>query len=316
MHLRHLFVFLALISWTLSQGVYAFELSVDNPNYIPEFTGGLVTLGAGAGHRQVEYEANGQVVDEQLYKFNDTRARVLISPWQDFAFGFIGQYDLDREYELKFGSASSRAGDAPYSSSAQGPLDPEVFFIYEFRSRKDSWNQQVYLSGNPFDIEEQPRKIFRGGHDIFLEYRFSHRYDSGALYGHIFSHYFGKKRFFQPGDPRPSISEAYTEVGLKVGYLWKLHKRWSLFAEGTFGLSSDYIVRTPEVERFADKGYLLFGALGVNYFLSEKCFVTVKGWRGSRIYNATQEDLSRNIDYEIEDDFFLLSFSYAWGRLL
>lgn len=311
---RYLFVISFLMVFCLKGR--AFELSVDHPNYIPEFTGGLVTIGAGAGHRQVEYETNRVVVDEELYKFNETRARVLFSPWEDFAFGFIGHYDFDREYELKFGPASTRVGDPPYSSSASGPLDPEVFFIYQFNSRKDSWNQQVYLSGNPFDIEEKPRSIFRGGHDIFLEYRFSHKYDSGALYGQLFSHYFGKKNFFQPGDPRPAVSEAYTEVGLKLGYLYKINPHWSLFGDFTFGLSSDYIVRSPEVERYADKGYLLFGAVGINYFFRENLFFTVKGWRGSRVYNATQEDLSRNIDYEIEDDFFLFSLSYAWGRLL
>lgn len=298
------------------QGVSAFELPIDHPHYVPEFTGGLITVGAGAGHREIEYEANGVNVENELYKFNNSQLQILISPWQNFAFGLIGQYDFDREYELKFGPASTRAGNPSYASSAQGPLDPEIFFVYEFRSRKDSWNQQVYLSGNPFDIEEEPRKIFRGGHDIFLEYRFSHQYEEGALYGVIFSHYFGKKDFFQPGDPRPSVSEAYTEVGLKIGYLYKIHRKWSLFADVTFGLSSDYVVRTPELQRFADKGYLYFGGIGANYFWKENCFIKLQTWRGSRVYNATQEDLNRNIDYEIEDDFYSISFNFAWGKLL
>jgi hypothetical protein len=300
----------------LSLNAFSFELTIDNPNYIPEFTGGLLSIGAGAGHKEIEYLSNGTLVDQQLYKFNESRLRLLLSPWQNFAFGLIGHYDFDREYELKFGPASTRFGDAAYSSNARGLMDPEVFFIYEFRSRKDSWNQQIYLSGNPFDIEEKPRSIFRGGHDIFLEYRFSHRYDSGALYGHLFSHYFGKKNFFQPGDPRGSVSEAYTEVGLKLGYLCKPHPKWSFFVDGTFGLSSDFVVRTPEVERFADKGYLVFLNVGANYFYRKNVFLKFETWRGSRIYNATQESLSRNIDYEIEEDFFLISLNWAWGKLL
>lgn len=304
-------LFLLIISNT-----YAFRLGVDHPHYVPEFTGGVVTIGGGAGHREIEYEANGQKVDNQLYKYNDTRLRLLLSPWDNFAFGVLGQYDIDREYELKFGPASTRSGDSPYYSSAQGPLDPEVFFIYEFHSRKDSWNQQVYLSGNPFDIEEQPRKIFRGGHDVFLEYRFSHQYGSDALYGALFSHYYGKKDFFQPGDPRVSTSEPYTEVGIKLGYLWRPLEKWSFFVDGTFGLSSDFEVRTPEVQRYADKGYLIFIGAGLNYFYSNNVFFTFHSWRGSRVYNATQEDLSRNIDYEIEDDFYLFSVSFQWGRLL
>lgn len=294
----------------------AFELSLDHPHYIPQFTGGLFTVGAGAGHREVEYESNAVKVDEQNYKYNDSQIRLLVSPWQNFAFGVLGHYDFDREYEIKFGPASSRAGDPPYSSSAQGILDPEVFFIYEFRSEKRSWNQQLYLSGNPFDIKEKPRKIFRGGHDVFLEYRFGHDYSNGALYGQLFSHYFGKKRFFQPGDPRPSVSEAYTEVGLKLGYLFKVHPKFSFFIDASFGLSSDYIVRTPEVQRFADKGYLYFGSAGMNYFLEKNIFFKLETWRGSRVYNATQEDLNRNIEYEIEDDFYLMSINIAWGKLL
>ncbi len=295
---------------------FAFVLPIDHPHFVPEFTGGLFSFGGGAGHREVEYESNKVIVDQQLYKFNETRMKVLVSPWQNIAFGLIGQYDFDREYELKFGPASTRSGDDSYQSSAQGPMDPEVFFIYEFRSQKDSWNQQVYLSGNPFDIEESPRKIFRGGHDVFLEYRFSHQYGSDSLYGEIFSHYYGKKNFYQPGDPRKSVSEAYTEVGLKLGYLYRLNESFSFFADGTFGLSSDYIVQTPEVQRFADKGYLLFANVGLNYFWNKNCFLKLETWRGSRIYNATQEDLNRDIEYEIEDDFYLMTLNFAWGKLL
>lgn len=296
--------------------IYSFTLPIDHPHFVPEFTGGFVSIGGGAGHREVEYESNKVVVDQQLYKFNETRLKLLLSPWQNFAFGVMGQYDVDREYELKFGPASSRAGDAPYQSNAQGPLDPEVFFIYEFRSQKDSWNQQIYISGNPFDVEEEPKKIFRGGHDVFLEYRFSHQYDSGSLYGVLFSHYFGKKNFYQPGDPRPSLSQAYTEVGLKMGYLYKVHSKWSFFADATFGLSSDYVVQTPEVQRFADKGYLIFASVGVNYFWKRNCFLKFETWRGSRVYNANEEDINRNIEYEIEDDFYLFTLNFAWGKLI
>jgi hypothetical protein len=295
---------------------YGFQLTIDHPHFVPEFTGGLITVGAGAGHREIEYESNKELVDEQQYKLNEARLKALISPWKNFALGIIGHYDFDREYELKFGPASTRAGDPPYQSSAQGPLDPEIFFIYEFNSRKDNWNQQVYLSGNPFDIKEEPRKIYRGGNDIFLEYRFSHKYDIGALYGNLFSHYFGRKSFYQPGDPRPSLSEAYTEVGLNLGFLFSIHSRWSLFIDGTFGLSSDYIVKTPEVARYADKGYLIFVNAGANYLWNKNLFITFKTWRGSRIYNATQESLNRDIDYEIEDNFYLISFNFAWDKVL
>ncbi len=300
----------------ISSLCYGFKLSYDHPHFVPEFTGGLVSLGAGAGNREIEYESSKVIVDQQDYKFNEARFNILISPWQNFAFGAIGQYDFDREYELKYGPASSQYGDANYSSSASGALDPEIFFVYEFRSRKDSWNQQIYLSGNPFDIKEKPRRIFRGGHDIFLEYRFSHLYPSGALYGTLFSHYFGKKNYYQPGDPRLSVSDAYTEVGLKLGYLYRLGAKWSLFVDGTFGLSSDYIVKTPDVERFADKGYLIFASVGANYHIKKNSFLRLETWRGSRVYNANEEEIDQDIEYEIEDEFYLLSINYAWEKLI
>lgn len=313
------FNFIGLLFLILSTSlncVYAFQLPIDHPHYVPEFTGGMVKIAAGAGHREIEYESNNVVVENESYKFNESRLEVLFSPWKNFAFGLVGHYDFDREYELKFGPASARAGEANYSSSASGPLDPEIFFVYEFHSKKNSWNQQVYLRGNPFDIEEAPRKIFRGGHDVFLEYRFSHQYENGSLYGVLFSHYFGKKNFFQPGDPRPSRSEPFTEVGLNLGYLFKFSKDFSFFVDGTFGLSSDYVVRTPELNRTADKGYQLFAKAGINYFWDKNIFFTLQTWRGSRIYNATQESLNRDIDYEIEDEFYFFSFSYAWGKIL
>jgi|GEM_PF-3267453 len=292
--------------------VKAFNPQRDHPYYIPSFLGGAVKVGGGSGHREIEYESNKVIVDQQVYKYNDLNLEAMISPWEHFVIGFSGAYDPDREYEIKFGPGSSRSEDEQYSSSSSGFLDPEVFLIYQIKSGKDSWNQQIKLQGNPFDIKEKPRKIYRGGHDIFLDYRFSHQYDNGALFGTLFSHYFGKKNFYQPGDPRLSISDPYTEVGIDLGYLLRFNKRWSLKVQGTFGLISDYVVRTPEVTRSADKGYMLQGLLGLNFRVNPNNILSVEGHRGSRIFNATNEEINRDIEYEIENDFLLFKWSYFW----
>lgn len=292
--------------------VNAFNPQRDHPFYVPSFLGGAVKVGSVSGHREVEYESNKVIVDQQNYKFNDLSLEAMLSPWEHFVIGFFASYDPDREYELKFGPASSRSTDKQYSSSSSGFIDPEILFIYQMRSGKDSWNQQIKLQGNPFDIKEKPRKIFRGGHDIYVDYRFSHQYDNGALFGALFSHYFGKKNFFQPGDPRPSVIEPYTEVGLDLGYLLRLNNRWSLKVMGTFGLISDYVVRNPEVTRSADKGYMLKGLVGVNYRANQNNIFSIEGFRGSRIFNATNEAINRDIEYEIEDDFLSFKWSYFW----
>lgn len=155
-------------------------------------------------------------------------------------------------------------------------------------------------------------KSIGGGHNIFLEYRFSHSYDEDALYGKIFSHYFGKKNFYQPGDSRKSIKEAYTEVGLNLGYMYRLNESWSFQAGGTFALSSDYDVITPELKKTADKGYIIGMKLGVNYFLRPEMAIQTTYSTSSRIYNATNEDLSQDIDYEIEGKVFFVGLLYNW----
>ena len=290
---------------------FSYDFSIDHPHFLPEEEDVFISLGSGAGHRNVEYESNNETIDEQVYKFNDARLNLLISLNSRLSMGVIGQYDFDREYELKFGPGSESFGDDSYNSNAQGLLDPELVFVYQLKSKKSDWNKQLYLSGNPFDIKEEPKKIYRGGHDIFVEYRFSHKFLNGDMYGKIFSHYFGEKNFYLPGDSRLSNTQAYTEVGLMLGYLFKFSSRWSFFIDSSFGLSSDYVIQTPEVERSADKGYILISTFGLNLFLSKSVFITVKGWRSYRSYNSNQEEIQRNIGFEIEDYFVFTSLSFS-----
>jgi hypothetical protein len=307
---------LVLLTLLFTSYVHAFELKLGHPFYLPNFLGATLGFEAGAGHRDIDYSTNESIITEESYKYNEVHISGLLSPWQDFAIGTYLHYDFDREYELRYGPSSTNYGQQPYNSSASGPLDPEIILIYQFHSRKDSWNQQFLIQGNPFDIEEKPRSIFRGGHDFLIEYRFSHQYDIGALYSSLFSQYFGKKDFFLPGDPRPSVSEAYTEVGILLGFLYRHSDKWSFTFDGTFALSSDYVVRTPELTRYADKGFLLYGSLSAMYFVQDNSFIKFKTWAGSRVYNATQEELNRDIDYEIEDLFYLISYVYNWDSLL
>lgn len=143
--------------------VSAFELKVDNPNYIPPEHNGFTKMGCGNAHEEVEYESTLGVIDSQTYKSNECQVFSGFVPWKRLLIGIQLYYDFDREYELKFGPESDRAGEPNYQSNSSGILDPEVILAYEFRSRKDNWNQQIYFKMNPFDIEEEPRKIYRGG---------------------------------------------------------------------------------------------------------------------------------------------------------
>ncbi len=307
----HLLITQLLICLVLSD-VNAFELKVDNPNYIPPEHNGFSRFRCGNAHEEVEYESTLGIIDSQTYKSNECQLFTGFVPWSRIMIGVDLFYDFDREYELKFGPQSDRAGDPNYQSNASGILDPDIVFAYEFRAKRDNWNQQVYFKMNPFDIEEKPRSIYRGGHDIFLEYRFSHSYDENALYGSLFSHYFGKKNFYQPGDSRVSVKEAYTEVGLNLGYLFRINEKWSLQSGGVFALSSDYDVITPEIKKTADKGYIIGFDIAANYFMKPNLGVQVSYSASSRIYNATNEDISQDIDYEIEKKSFFVGLLYNW----
>jgi hypothetical protein len=296
--------------------VYAFETGIDHPFHIPKYKESRFLFAGGSGHREVEYESRIGMVDNQAYKFNEFELDYMYTPIRRLSIGFELSYDVDREYEVKFGPGSTRNGSAPVQSYSKGFLDPEMVIIYEFNSGKENWNQQISLNANPFDLKEKQTRNYRGGHDILLDYRFSYDYGRDNFYGKLFSHYFGKKGFYQPGDDEKSYSEAHTEVGLNLGYLYRFSEKFSLFSDGTFGLSSDYNVRTPLFERSADKGYLVFLNLGFSYRVSSKMLAFSRMRRGSRIYNATNEEINQDINYEIEDDSLFFGLIYKWGGKL
>jgi hypothetical protein len=288
-------------------------LTLSDPNYLPQQGTISVEFSSRAARKEIEYEANNIRIDQQDYKSNMLDLKILLTPYRRITFGVAGGFDVDREYELHFGPESSRYGDRPYQSNSRGFTDPEVILAYDFEPANKGWVQQLYLQFNPFDVEEAPRRIYRGGHDVFVEYRFGHFYQNGTFHGKLYSHYFGKKNFYLPGDSRNSLSEPYTEVGIHLGYSFHLGSRWRLRGTGMFGLSSDYEMSTPDIQRQADKGHLVGAELEISYFFNPQFIFGVRGKTESRIYNANNEQLSRDIDYEVEEQSFAFFVAQEWG---
>lgn len=289
-----------MILYLLLTSLFAQDLKLDDPNYLPEKGKAFLELRSSTMQEEIEYEANGIRIDQENYKYNLYEIKALVTPIEKFTMGVLGGYDFDREYQVHFGPESPRFGQEPFQGSARGFTDPELIFAYDFEPSKERWVQQVYLQFNPFDVEEAPNRIYRGGHDVMFEYRFGHSYSVGQMHGKLYSHYFGKKKFFIPGDYRQSVTEPYTEVGIELGYVYRYFYPYILRASGEFGQSSDYIVRTPEINRSADKGTITGAEIEVAKYIWSHSLIGVNLKTISRVYNANNEELSRNIDYEIE----------------
>lgn len=297
----------------LLSSLFAAELMLDDPNYLPPKGAASLEIRSSTMHEEIEYEANSVRIDQENYKYNLYELRGLITPVERMTFGFLGGYDFDREYEVHFGPESSRANDPPFLGHARGFTDPELIFAYNFEPVSENWVQQFYFQFNPFDVEEAPNRIYRGGHDFFLEYRFGHADSYGQMHGKIYSHYFGKKNFYIPGDNRPSVTEPYTEVGLEIGYTYRFFSPYIIRASVEFGQSSDYVVRTPELNRSADKGTIIGAEVDFAKYFGQQTLLGFNFKTITRVYNANNEQLSRNIDYEIEKQSFQIFLRFEGG---
>jgi hypothetical protein len=292
---------------------WAYAPDLSNPNFLPVESDYALFMTSGSSKRDIEYNANGVRVDYQQYKSNLSELKGLTTGPYGVTLGFNFLYDSDREYEVHYGPASSKSGTSPFMSHSRGFIDPDIIIAKTFEPANDKWNQQLYLLFNPFDIREEPKKIYRGGNDFLLDYRFSHIYSRGELHGKLFSHYFGKKVFYQPGDVRTSTSDPYTEVGIQLGYIFHLSQQWYLRTSGLFGQTSDYTINTPDVQREADKGHQTAGNIELTFRPNYFWQFGVEFHSSSRVYNANNEEISRNIEYESEEEGIKFNFRYRGG---
>ncbi|GAB4415135.1 MAG: hypothetical protein OHK0056_22550 [Bacteriovoracaceae bacterium] len=285
----------------LINSLFAAELLLDDPNFIPKYGAFFFEFISTTMHKEIEYESNGVRVEQENFKYNDYEVRLSYGLSSRFSLGIGGGYDFDREYELHFGAASTRAGEAPFQGTARGFTNPFLFFTYDFEPSSPRWTQQFHIEGNPIELKTEPGKILYHGQDILLQYRFGHSYEHGQMHGSLFSKYFGKKDYYAPGDSRLTVSEPYTEVGLELGYTYRFISPYIARLTGVFGQSSDFRLRTPEIIRSADKGTLTSIEFEFGRYFFDEYFVSVNARSHTRSYNANNEELSRNIEFEIED---------------
>jgi len=301
-------IFIVLVLFTLS--ARATDLTLENPNYAPDGNKHFIGLDLTTNKREVEYESSNSMVDNQITKSKTAIAKYLYGLTNKFTIGLVTPYFIERSYEIKFGPASSKSGTAPISGDGKGLVDPELILIWQFEPIEHKWNQQLILQGNPWSVEEKKGRLYKGGRDLFVEYRYTHFYDDGFLHGTVFSHYYGKKHFYQPGENTHSTSEATTEVGFTVGRVWKLFEQWRIRSSAKFGLGSDYVVQNPSVRKSADKGHHWGGEFEFGRYFGPNFFLSMAGRSETRIYNADNEDINRNIDYEVEDNAFSLNLKW------
>lgn len=289
------------------------ELTLEDPNHLPTLDGYKAELSVRKNHREIEYESKNVRIDQQDYRSTIYDLKVLHSPLRRLSVGALASFDPKRKYMRSFGPESPLYGQPAYVGSSRGFSEPELIAAFDFEPESTGWIQQAYIQFNPIKLKASPNRNFRGGHDVMLEYRFGHLYSHGSMHGRLYSHYFGRKHFHLPGDPRKSITDAYTEVGIYLGYTHRISSNWRFRATGNFGLTSDYKITTPEIRREADKGYHIGTEGELSYFVRPNFLIGTRARTEALVYNANNERLSRNIDYEIEEVNFGLFISSEWG---
>lgn len=141
-------------------------------------------------------------------------------------------------------------------------------------------------------------KASLGGVDARASYLFNFVQSWGGFAGSLNAHYFGKKKLKRV-DKEVQETMAYSAFSLWIGPRWE----WGRFyyaAMGGFGLTTDFVIKSPSYNRSSDSGFLTRAAMLTGYDFGpwglELAYEV-----GSDVFNKSGEDrVGDEIDFELE----------------
>ncbi len=219
-------------------------------------------------------------------------------------------------YEIEIQALISGKYNENYSGSlnfisdkkvqSYGIKEPIGKFYYWFPSSIKNFDQALFASYRPKLYEPKAHQFFNGRHEITLSYLYKYQENIFEVSGEVFSTIFGKKEVRLDSGAEDTI-DSFTEVGLKFtpGIILET---FSIHLLSSYSSMTDYNTRNQFFERYSDKGYAVEIGGKINWKMLKNQGLSFSYLERESYFNSIEEDLSRNIEFEIDSEEYKLSW--------
>lgn len=252
-----------------------------------------------------EFEEGHKILDE--IKVVDYGASLggnfllpLYNTYFQFQMPFFFKGDYSEYYDT--GADFEHGKDVKASSFKEPSFRLDHWF--EHQMSKDFFHA-LEISYTPKFYRPSVYQFGNGRHEIKINYHYLNYFDKYFLEGNIYTKIFGRKKLILT-DSEIEVTPAYTEVATNLG-LGFYNKNWIISASVTYGQSTNFSNKSKNLTHESDKGFVINYNLRMLRHLNENFDLEAKYSATSKIFNAINEDTSKDIDFEKESSELELS---------
>ncbi len=278
-------------------------------HYYPKIEGGkhLVSTSLISLYSERAYDLSDETIDSISTDGGILGVQYLKALSDNLSFSIELEYMFIGEYEEEFSGDLSHIPNK--SAGSDGVREPKASLTYWFDHNLDKrFHHALNLSYRPKILTPDANHYAAGRNELQGNYIYSFRMNHFDISGSLFTHIYGKKEIKLPGGIEDKIG-SYSEAGLTLspGYLFE---SWALYLVGGYSSTTDYNTNNSLYERKSDKGFSYLLGLNLRYASSANTIVEFSFNTKETVFNSIEEDVTRDIEYEIEDRKMTLKLWY------
>ncbi|WP_372655272.1 hypothetical protein [Halobacteriovorax sp.] len=281
---------------------YAFEYLSILPQLKKDQT--LITLSSGLYSLEKTYEKDAQLLD-----LTNQEGYLQTINYQK-AFSDRLSYEIEFKVLVAGEYTETYSGNLSYiedkRDNSHGASEPTFKAYYWFNDPRENFHHALFASLRPKLVEPKAHQFYNGRNEIKLSYLYLYQHKHIEVSGEIFSTLFGKKEIVLDSGAEDTI-ESFTEVGFRFNPGIILEK-FSLHLLSSYSSMTDYNTSNKYFERNSDKGYAVEIGARANWKYSKNKGLTFSYLERESYFNSIEEDVSRNIEFEIDSEEYMLSW--------
>lgn len=249
-----------------------------------------------------EYENESLVLDERDYQSLHSRLEIGLGLWDRFTFRGGLKVATNGELRKRFDSSIPLNDDFTTYEGIRS-----ISASLQYYSQEKQLAFEVYAESGLPRARETNASL--GGTNAGMAFKYLHELSWVTIFGHIFVQVDGKKRTWRLDGER-EVLDPYTKFGNELNFRFDFNHFWVRIG-GHFMLTTDFVTRSPSLNRHSDKGFGPGGIfeLGLQY---PKWAIRIWHERSGEVFNVIPEEPNLQYEFELEEQSSGLELSWHW----
>lgn len=192
---------------------------------------------------------------------------------------------------------------------ANGFQEPAFIIDYWKKSHTKDFYHGLNFFYRPKIATPSIENYGNGRHELKVTYFYKYSKNRFTLDGEVYSYMYGRKKVkLSPGTVERTGGYTEITVGAMVGYRFaKVHPKFRF----AYSSTTDFNTKNKYFERKSDKGFGIIAEFQLDYYTADSKWINLTVHSDTKKFNSIEEDVSRDISYELESRYIKLSYNFG-----